>query len=184
MVFVYCVTLETIIPSYSLWTHLMGEEEDMEEGEVVTEEEVDTLGEEVVMEEEGEVEVDMVEEEVVVMEEEEAVMEEGVVTVGEEVLVEEVLVEEVVTSKDHKASPHRALDSRQVQRWVYVSSLYVKFTICHYTPFLLPHPFFYHTLTPSPLTAPSPPHTSPLTGTRREAPVTDACDLSPDSVSS
>ena len=71
-------------------------------------------------------EEDMEEEEVVTEEEEGAVMEEGVVTVEEE-----VLAEEVVTSKDHKASPHRALDSRQVQRWVYVSSLYVKFTICH-----------------------------------------------------
>jgi len=129
----------------------MGEEEDMEE-EVVTEEEVDTLGEEVVMEEEGEVEVDMVEEEVVVMEEEEgAVMEEGVVTVGEE-----VLAEEVVTSKGHKASPHRALDSRQVQRWVYVFSLYVKSTICHYTPSPLPTP----SLPPHPHTLY--PHHTPL----------------------
>jgi len=135
----------------------MGEEEDMEEGEAVMEEEVDTLGEEVDMEEEGKEEVDMVEEEEE-EEEEETVMEEEAVTVGEE-----ILVEKVVASKDHKASPDQALDSCQVQRWVYV--------YCHYTP--------------SSLTTPSsPPHTSPLTGTRREAPVTDTCDLSPDTVCS
>ena len=90
----------------------------MEEVEAVTEE-VDTLGEEEVVEEEGEEEVDMVEEEVVDMVEEEVVVreeEEGVVIVGEE-----VLAEEVVTSKGHKASPHWALDSRQVQKWVYMS---------------------------------------------------------------
>jgi len=53
----------------------MAEKEDMEVGEAVTEE-VDTLGEEVVNEEEGEEVVDMVEEEVVGMVEEEVVVRE------------------------------------------------------------------------------------------------------------
>ena len=82
------------------------------------------MGEEVVMEEEGEEVVDMVEEE-----------EEG-----------------------------------QLQWGRRYMSLHVKATISHYTH--------------SSLTTPSPPHTSSLTGTRREAPVADVCDPSPDSVSS
>ena len=43
----YCVALETIIPFLQSVTRLMGKKEDMEEGEVVMEEEVDTVGEEV-----------------------------------------------------------------------------------------------------------------------------------------
>ena len=137
----------------------MGEEEDMEEVEAVTEE-VDTLGEEEVVEEEGEEEVDMVEEEVVDMVEEEVVVreeEEGVVIVGEE-----VLAEEVVTSKGHKASPHQALDSHQVQRCMGLSILFVcpiHHLSLHSTPSSL--------ATPSPLSHPhtlSPHHTlSPTT---------------------
>ena len=76
-------------------------------------EEVDTLREEVVMEEGGEEEVDMVEEVVVVMEEEEEgeVMEEWVVTVG------------------WRFSLRRALDGARCKGGLYDSSLYVKFTM-------------------------------------------------------
>jgi len=132
----------------------MGEEEDIEEGEAVMEEAVDTLGEEVDMEEEGKEEVNMVEEE-----EEEQLWRRG--SPGEKVGLRLLFVCQI-----HHLSLH---------------TLFLDHTLSpHYTLSTAPSPPP-HILTPSPL---SPPYTSSLTGKRREAAVTDACDLGPDIVRS
>ena len=115
------------------------------------------------------------------MEEGEAVMEEAVDTLGEEV----DMVEEETVMEEGVARCKSGFTSSLCQiHHLLLHTFFLDHTLSpHYTlstaPSPPPHP---HTLSPHYVL--SPPYTSSLTGTRREAAVTDACDLGPDIVHS